>query len=102
MNKQELIQTLKDTYPRELRKNVVKSIQHDEKNNDTDKIYGMVNQIFSYVLKESNWDIADTSANWDSEPLLIMKEAFPKIETTNWYKEQELFISKHIDVQINQ
>ena len=102
MNKQELIQTLKDTYPRTLRKNVVKSIQHDEKNKDTDKIYGMVNQIFSYVLKECNWDIADTSANWNNEPLLIMKEAFPKIDTTSWYKEQELFISTNIDVKVNQ
>ena len=102
MNKEQLIQTLKDTYPRTLRKNVVKSIQHDEKIKDTDKIYGMVNQIFSYVLKECNWDIANTSSDWDNEPLLIMKETFPKIDTTNWYKEQELFIKNNIEVKVNQ
>ena len=100
MNKEELITTIKDTYPKNLRKNVVKSIQHDENIKDTDKIYGMVHQIFSYVLKECNWGIAQNSNDWDNEPLLIMKDTFPKIEKTNWYKEQELFISTNITTKV--
>jgi hypothetical protein len=60
----------------------------------------MINQIFSYVLENGNWKITQNSAKWDAKPLEIMKEVFPHIETTGWYKERNLAIDKDIDVVV--
>ncbi len=98
--KQELIQTLKDTYNRDLRKQVVKTILREEKENEKPN-YNIINQIFSYVLKELNWTIAVNTKEWDNTPLDIMEETFPKIESTKWFKEQILTAKQMIETELN-
>ena len=98
--KQELIQTLKDTYNRDLRKQVVKTILHEEKESEKPN-YNIINQIFSYVLKELNWTIAANTKEWDNTPLDIMEETFPKIESTKWFKEQILTAKQMIETELN-
>ncbi len=49
-------------------------------------------QIFSYVIAQLNWEIADHTSKWDDTPLKIMSLAFPKIETTKWFSQQKLNI----------
>jgi len=97
MKKTEIIETLKENYNRDLRKQVVKTLLAEEKKSDTPD-YQIINQIFSYVLKELNWKIADNTKEWDNTPLEIMEEAFPKLESTKWYDEQILTAGQMIDV----
>jgi len=99
MIKQEIIETLKNSYNREIRKQLVKSILADEKSNGTAD-YKLINQIFSYVLSECGWDMAKNTLQWDTTPLDIMTESFPHIETTQWYKEKILTTKKNIDVEM--
>ena len=98
--KQELTQTLKDTYNSDLRKQVVKTILHEEKENEKPN-YNIINQIFSYVLKELNWTIVANTKEWDNTPLYIMKETFPEIESTKWFKEQILTAKQMIEIELN-
>jgi len=99
MKKAEIIQTLKDNYNRDLRKQVVKTILADE--NEKDKPdYKIINQIFSYVLKELNWKMADNTKEWDNTPLDIMEEVFPKLESTKWFEEQILTAKKMIEMEM--
>jgi len=105
MNHNELVETLKAHYSRDLRKQLVKSIISSEKNGDQATLqqqYQLINQIFSYVLKESGWKIGVDSKNWNSQPMEVMLEVFPKLETSNWYKEQELMVNQKIDVVMPQ
>ena len=105
MQKEEIINTLKTQYPRDLRKQLVKTILTSEKNQDETVIkqkYNIMNQIFSYVLKECNWSMSENSENWDNTPLEIMIEVFPKLNTTQWYAEQDISVKKNIDVQMGQ
>lgn len=98
---QEIIDKIKEHYTRELRKQVVKSILKNEKSNDKmalESSYKVINQIFSYIIGELNWNITDTS-NWDDTPLQIIKEVFPKIETTKWFKSQQLHVTKPINIE---
>ena len=97
MKKTEIIETLKTQYNRDLRKGVVKTLLKDEKASDKAN-YQLINQIFSYVLKELAWDIAENTKEWDNTPLDIMMEAFPHIESTKWYEEQILTAKEMIDV----
>jgi DNA-binding ferritin-like protein len=99
MKKETIIQTLKDNYNRDLRKQVVKTIQADEKQSQTPD-YKIINQIFSYVLKELEWKMADNTKEWDNTPLDIMEEAFPKLESTKWYKVQILTAKKMIEMEM--
>ena len=99
MKKETIIQTLKDNYNRDLRKQVVKTIQANEKQNETPD-YKIINQIFSYVLKELNWKMADNTKEWDNTPLDIMEEAFPKLESTKWYEEQIITAKKIIEMEM--
>ena len=99
MKKTEIIETLKDNYNRELRKQVVKTILASEKESKNPD-YKIINQIFSYVLKELNWNIADNTKGWDNTPLDIMEEAFPKLETTKWHEEQILTAKKMIELEM--
>ena len=99
MKNTEIIETLKNTYPRDLRKKVVKTILADEKEN-TIPNYTLINQIFSYVLSELGWNMAKDTTEWDSSPLDIMHETFPKLSTTQWYKEQILTAQKTIEVEM--
>jgi len=105
MQKEEIITTLKMQYSRDLRKQLVKTILNNEKDQDNEAVkqqYNLMNQIFSYVLKECNWSMSQNSENWDNSPLDIMAEVFPKLETTQWYKEQDIDVKKNIDVVIGQ
>jgi len=101
MKKQEIIKTLKESYSRELRKQLVKRIQADEKENILPN-YKIVNQIFSYILAELDWTIPQSTQKWDSIPLDIMEEVFPQIEKTNWHKEQLLIAKKNINIEIRE
>ena len=101
MEKQEIIQTLKESYSREIRKKLVKSIQADEEDNDIPN-YKVINQIFSYVLSQLGWQMAQSTSQWDKTPLIIMKETFPSIETTKWYKDQLLTAKEDIEVEVRE
>ena len=97
--KQQIIKFLKDSYPRDTRKQLVKSILFEEsKNNISKEKYNIINQIFSYVLQESSWDISKNSHEWDARPLDIMKNTFPKIETTKWYNEQIIVTNSPVEL----
>ncbi len=105
MQKETIINKLKAQYSRDLRKQLVKTILTNEKSDDKTAVkqsYNLMNQIFSYVLNECNWSMATNSKNWDNTPLVIMTEIFPKLGTTQWYKEQALTAKKNIDVKMNQ
>lgn len=99
MEKTEIIQTLKDNYNRDLRKKVVKTILAQEKEKDKkDKPdYKIINQIFSYVLKELDWKIPEKMEEWDYTPLNIMEETFPKLESTKWFEVQILTAKKMLE-----
>ena len=101
MKKKEIIETLKNTYTKELRKQVVKTILLSEQEHETPD-YKIINQIFSYVLSQLGWDMAKSNEEWDSKPLDIMKKAFPKIETTKWYQDQILTTKQTIDVDMKE
>lgn len=93
MSRETVIQTLKTHYPRDIRKQLIKTVLVNEKSNDIKALqhqYHLINQIFSYVLKECNWTMPTDSTKWDREPLEIMIEVFPKLDTTRWYQEQAL------------
>lgn len=105
MNKEQIIQLLKDNYTRDIRKQLVKTILSDEKDggkSDLQDRYKLINQIFSYVLKEANWQMPKNSKEWNYEPLEIMCEAFPKLDTTKWYKDQMLIAKQNIGVKVQQ
>ena len=95
----QIIETLKENYNRDLRKQVVKTILSSEKESDKPD-YRIINQIFSYVLKELNWDLANNTEEWDNTPLDIMEETFPKLESTKWYEEQILTAKKIIELEM--
>jgi len=100
MKKENIIQTLKEAYNRDLRKQVVKTLLANEKQSETPD-YKIINQIFSYVLKELDWKIAENTKEWDNTPLDIMEEVFPKLESTKWFEEQKLTAKKLIGTEIN-
>jgi hypothetical protein len=105
MTHQEIIESIKSQYNRDLRKQLVKSILENEKANDAQSLkggYNIMNQIFSYVLNQLGWNIAENAEKWDESPLEIMKEAFPKLETTQWFQQLQLQVKKSIEVQIAQ
>jgi Leu/Phe-tRNA-protein transferase len=105
MQKEEIINELKAQYSRDLRKQLVKTILNNEKNQDktaADQQYKIINQIFSYVIQACNWSMSPSSENWDNTPLEIMAEVFPKLSITQWYQEQEIMAKKNIDLVLNQ
>ncbi len=102
MNQETLIGTLKEYYPRDIRKQLVKTILSNEKNTkpSADQ-YALINQIFSYVLKEYNWNMPTNSTQWDIEPLKIMASVFPRLDSTKWYTDQLLLAKQDINVVLN-
>ena len=101
MKQEEIITILKESYPRDIRKQLVKSILEVEKEEgdlSLQKPYQTINKIFSYVLQESGWKMGENSAEWNSVPLKIMEESFPKLSSTKWYKEQILHTQQNIDI----
>lgn len=102
MKPEEIVQILKEQYNRDLRKQIVKSVLSHEKHNDKEALQSSIhilNQIFSYVLSELSWSMSDESSTWDETPLEVMRDVFPKIETTKWYTDQLLQISQSIKVE---
>ncbi|MFT7878961.1 MAG: hypothetical protein ABXS91_01090 [Sulfurimonas sp.] len=103
MTHEEIIESIKEQYNRDLRKQLVKSLLIHEKNKDQEALrsaYQIMNQIFSYVLNKLGWTITDNASKWDSSPLDILCEAFPKIETTQWFAQQQLNVQKSIEVKM--
>lgn len=103
MKREEIIKILKDTYSREVRKGLVRTILDKEKIEDELEIknqYKLINQIFSYVLQQYGWEMGEESSKWDSKPLEIMIEVFPKLNKSKWYKEQLLTTNRRIKVDI--
>jgi len=103
MTEEEIIETLKSHYPREIRKQLIKTLLQHEKNDEKEKLaqqYKIINQIFSYVLKESNWKMGKNSNTWDNKPLAIMYQVFPQISTTKWYEEQNISASHKVDIMM--
>ncbi len=101
MKQEEIIDTIKSTYSRDIRKNLIKSIIKSEKSKNSemqDKQYKIINQIFSYIIKESGWKISQNSNTLDSTPLEIMLEVFPKLSSTKWYEEQNVVVKNSVDV----
>lgn len=101
---QEIITTLKEQYPRDLRKQVVKSMLKSEKSDDKEALkssYSVINQIFSYIISQLNWSLAESTNSWDDTPLKIISEVFPKIETTRWFKDKQLYVTKSINLENN-
>ena len=96
METTQIIETLKTHYNRDLRKQVVKTLQKDEKETNKPN-YQIINQIFAYVQKELGWKLPENSTNWDYTPLDIMKEVFPHIESTKWYDIQISAAKKTLD-----
>ncbi len=67
MTAEETIITLKEQYNRTLRKQLVKAMLEDEKQKlSQTQTTHMINQIFSYVLENTNWNITHNSAKWDT------------------------------------
>jgi len=99
MKNTEIIETLKNTYSRDIRKKIVKTILADEKELDKSD-YTLINQIFSYVLNQLGWNMVENTEQWDNKPLEIMEASFPKIESTKWYQEQILTTTKMIEVEM--
>ena len=105
MNKEEIIQTLKDTYSREVRKGLVRTLLEKEKTENELEIqqqYKLMNQIFSYVLQQSGWKMGENSSNWDASPLNIMQDVFPKLSTSKWYSEQLLNTKQNVEVHVQE
>ena len=96
METTQIIETLKTHYNRDLRKQVVKTLQKDEKETNKPN-YQIINQIFAYVQKELGWKLPENSKDWDYTPLDIMKEVFPHIESTKWYDMQISAAKKTLD-----
>ena len=101
MTKEVLIETLKAQYNRDIRKQLVRSLIEAEKEEDTDKQYKLMKQIFSYVLAQLNWRMPKGTKDWDPTPLEVMREVFPKIMASKWYQEQQLLAKQHIDVMMD-
>ena len=101
MTTDEIVETLKTHYSRDIRKQLIKSMLEVEKSEadlSLEKSYKMINQIFSYVLQESGWKMGENSDEWNDMPLKVMEESFPKLNSTKWYKEQIIQTQKSINV----
>ena len=105
MNREEIIKILKDTYSREVRKGLVRSLLEKEKTENELEIkqqYTLINQIFSYVLQQTGWKMGENSSAWDASPLKIMHDVFPKLSTSKWYSEQLLNTKQNVEVQVQE
>ena len=102
MKKEDIINTLKEHYSKEIRRNLIRSILEQEQSiSELNKkeVYKTINQIFSFVLQQANWQMGETSQTWDAIPLEVMKETFPKLSNTKWYNEQILTTQQDIKIK---
>ena len=105
MTHEEIIESIKAQYNRDLRKQLVKTLLEHEKNKDQAALksgYQIMNQIFSYVLGQLGWTMTDNASKWDSSPLDIMCAAFPKIETTQWFAQLQLNVKRSIELKMGE
>ena len=99
---QNIVNTLKESYTRGIRKEVVRNILKYENNNDKKALessYKVINQIFTYIISELGWSMSQNTNAWDDTPLKIISEVFPKIETIKWFKDQQLNVTKAINLE---
>ncbi len=85
---EENIKFIEDSYPKDTRVELIVSLLELEKVKDEQNIqnvHNIIDQIFSVVLKNLQWNIASSSNDWDYRPIEIMKKTFPNIENTQWY-----------------
>ena len=104
MTKDEITEAIKSHYSRDLRKQLIKTILNNEQNKNIQEMeqqYHLLSQIFSYILKNSGWNMAENLNDWNNAPLQIMTEVFPQIESTLWYQDKNLSASGSIDVKID-
>ncbi len=102
MQNEQIIEILKDNYSRDTRKQLVKSLIRNEKNQDQellDSCYKIVDQIFSYVISELGWTFSSDSNSWDDTPLKIMLEAFPNIDKTKWFEDKLLQVKGSVGLK---
>lgn len=102
MTHQDIIDSIKSQYNRDLRKQLVKNLKDHEKNNNSEGIksgYQIMNQIFSYILAQLEWNVADNALSWDESPLHILEDTFPHIEETQWFQGMQLNLRKSIEVR---
>jgi len=102
MTKDELVRALKEQYSKEIRKQLVHSLNETEAEGEKGKSYQLMNQIFSYVLAQLGWTMANSTKEWDTRPLEVMQDVFPKIKKTKWFKEQALLAQNSIDVEMGE
>ncbi|MEA3552993.1 MAG: hypothetical protein U9R39_01180 [Campylobacterota bacterium] len=93
------IEYIKENYPKEVRKDLIvslksleniainkkKTIKGIESEQKVENLHKMIDQIFSVVLKNLNWNMSTSYDSWDYRPINVMKKTFPKIEQTQWY-----------------
>ena len=102
MKNEQIIEAIKEHYSRDIRKQLVKGIVRNEKNNDKEAIessYSIVNQIFSFVISELGWTFSQNSEEWSDEPLKIMLKAFPNIDKTKWFEAQLLQVRNSVELK---
>jgi hypothetical protein len=102
MQDKKIIETLKDNYNRDTRKQLVKSLIANEKNQDQELIessYKIVDQIFSYVISELSWTFSSDSNSWNDTPLKIMLEVFPNIDKTKWFEDKLLQVKGSVSLK---
>jgi len=105
MKKEEIINSIKAQYPRETRKQLVKTVLMHEKGTSMavlKETYMLIDRIFAYVLKEYNWSMPENSKEWDHTPLEIMDASFPKLSETKWYKDQLLVAQNAINIEMKE
>jgi hypothetical protein len=101
MTTSEIVDFLKAQYPRKTRKQLVSRLLEAESAHKVDeliRIEKLINQIFSYVLKELGWTMVTSAKNWDDTALEVMRESFPQIEHSRWYQNLDFTPQKEIDV----
>jgi hypothetical protein len=102
MTSEEIVKTIKDSYNRDTRKQLVKSLIKHEKDNDAEAIessYKIVDQIFSYVISELGWTFSENSSSWNDTPINIMVEVFPNIDKTQWYRSKLLDVKSSVGLK---
>ncbi|MDD3592672.1 MAG: hypothetical protein PHO65_08525 [Sulfurovum sp.] len=103
MTHEEIIESIKSQYNKDLRKQLVESLLEYEQKQDPAALrygYQIMNQIYSYILNKLGWASADNASKWDNSPLDIMSTVFPKLEDTQWFIQQQLHLNKSIALKI--
>ncbi len=85
------IKYIQSNYPKQTRLELIEnlldaeSINSQEEQKKVETLHSLIDQIFSVVLKNLNWNIATSSNDWDYRPIDVMEKVFPNIDKTKWY-----------------